>query len=63
VVEKKRTCGITTHARCTKAKAETLALYITSYLCGKLGGRAALVNKWVMEAEVNQTFMPGVRKV
>jgi hypothetical protein len=46
VVGKTSACSVATHAKCAKAKAEPLAWYITSALCGKLGGRAALVDKW-----------------
>jgi hypothetical protein len=56
VVGETRACGVATHARGVKAKAEPLAWYITSALCGKLGGRAALVNKWIMKSEVDPDY-------
>jgi hypothetical protein len=56
VVGDTRACGVATHAKSTKAKAEPLAWYITSALRGKLGGRAALVDKWIMKSEVDPEF-------
>ena len=53
VVGDTRACGVATHAKSTKAKAEPLAWYITLALRGKLGGRAALVDKWIMKSEVD----------
>jgi hypothetical protein len=49
---------VLTHANGVKAKAEPLTWCITSpALGGKLGGRAALVDKWItMKAEMDQTF-------
>jgi hypothetical protein len=43
--------GIVAQAKGAKAKARPLALYITSALCGKLGDRAALIDKWIMKVE------------
>jgi hypothetical protein len=56
VVGKTRACGVATHAKGTMAKAEPLAWYITSALPGKLGGRAALVDKRIMKAEVDSDY-------
>jgi hypothetical protein len=56
VVGETRACGVATHARGVKAKAEPLAWYISSALRGKLGGRAALVDKWIMKSEVDPDY-------
>jgi hypothetical protein len=47
-------CGVVTHVKGAKAMAESLVWCITSAIGGTIGGRAALVDKWItMKAAVD----------
>jgi hypothetical protein len=56
VVGETTLCGISTHSKSAKAKAEPLAWYITSAIRGRHGGRAALVDKPVRKTDVDPDF-------